>query len=130
MLCLKALALIHNTMDMELNSYSELWNEVKKYISLKADYAKLTAVEKLTILLSAITFVGILIVLSACALFFMSAALVEWLDTILACKWLANIIVCGIVLLLIIIACCFKKVLILNPVARFVTKLFLNPPTK
>lgn len=115
---------------MELDSYKELWGEVKKYLSLKVDYVKLTAIEKLTVLLAAMTFVGVVIVLSACALFFLSAALVEWLDTVLTCKWLANLIVCGIVFLLLIIAFCFKKTLILNPVARFVTKLFLNPPTK
>ena len=115
---------------MDTNSYKELWVEVKKYFNLQVDYMKLTALEKLTILLSAMTFVGVIIVLSACALFFLSAAFVSWLDTILTCTWLANLITCGIVIILILIAFCFKKTLIINPVTRFVTKLFLNPPQK
>ena len=116
---------------MEINSsYKELWGEVKKYLSLQIDYAKLTAVEMLTLLLSAMTFVGVIIVLAACALFFLSSALVAWLDTIFESKWVANLIVFGLIMIIMIIAICFKKVLILNPVARFVTKLFLNPPQK
>lgn len=117
-----------NEILMEVTSYKELWNEVKKYISLQIDYAKLTAVEKLTVLLSAIAFVGVVLVLFACAFFFLSAAFVEWLDSMLACKWLANLITCGIALLLIVLVFCFKKKLIMDPVAKFVTKLFLNPP--
>lgn len=113
---------------MEVSSYKELWGEIKKYLSLQIDYAKLTAVEKLAVLLSAMTFFGVVLVLSACAFFFLSAAFVEWLDSMLACKWLANLITCIIALLLIILVFCFKKKLIIDPVARFVTKLFLNPP--
>ena len=44
---------------MDTSSYKELWGEVKKYLTLQIDYAKLTAVEKITILVSTMTFVGI-----------------------------------------------------------------------
>lgn len=115
---------------MDVNSYKELWGECKKYITLQIDYLKLTTVEKLTVLLSAMTFVGIIIVLSACVLFFLSAAFVSWLDTVINCTWLANVIVGAIILILMIIVLSFKKRLIINPVTKFVTKLFLNPPKK
>ncbi len=113
---------------MDANSYKELWSVFKKYVSLQVDYVKLTALEKLTILLAAMTVMGIAIVLSACALFFLSAAFVSWLDSILCCTWLANLITGGVVLIILLVVLLFKKVLIINPVARFVTKLFLNPP--
>ena len=115
---------------MDASSYKELWAEVKKYLTLQIDYAKLTAVEKITILVSSITFVGIVIVLSTCALFFLSEALVDWLVTIVKCEIVANLIVCGAFLLLLLIVFIFKKPLIIDPVARFITKLFLNPPQK
>lgn len=115
---------------MDVNSYKELWSECKKYITLQLEYLKLTAVEKVTVLLSAMTFVGIIIVLSACVIFFLSSAFVSWLDTIINCTWLANVITSIIVLILMIIVLCFKKSLIINPVTKFVTKLFLNPPQK
>lgn len=113
---------------MDVSSYKELWGEFKKYLILQIDYVKLTAIEKLTILLAAMTFVGVVIVLSACALFFLTAAFVEWLDTVINCTWAANLITCGIILLILLIVACLKKVLIIDPVTRFVTKLFMNPP--
>ncbi len=113
---------------MDLSSYKELWCEFKKYLTLQIDYVKLTAIEKLTILLAAMTFVGVVIVLLACAFFFLTVAFVEWLDTVINCTWAANLITCGIVLFLLLMIVCLKKVLIINPVTKFVTKLFLNPP--
>ena len=115
---------------MDVSSYKELWEAIKKYISLQIDYTKLTLVEKLTILVSAITFMCIVIVLLACSLFFLSAAAVIWIDSVLNCTWLANLIVCGGVLFLLLLVFLFKKPLVVNPVSRFVTKLFLNPPQK
>lgn len=113
---------------MDVNSYKELWGDFKKYITLQVDYMKLTALEKLTVLLAAMTVVCVAIVLSACALFFLSAAFVSWLDSVLCCTWLANLITCGLVLLILFLVLLFKKILIIDPVTRFVTKLFLNPP--
>ncbi len=115
---------------MDINSYKELWSECKKYVTLQIDYLKLTAVEKITVLLSAMTYVGIIIVMSACVMFFLSAAFVSWLDTIINCTWLANVITGLIILILMIVILCFKKTLIIDPVTRFITKLFLNPPQK
>jgi membrane protease YdiL (CAAX protease family) len=115
---------------MDTSSYTELWQEVKKYIALQIDYTKLTLVEKLTMLMSAIISVCLIIVLSACALFFLSAALVSWLEVVLNSTLIANLIVgCGILIILLLVFC-LKKTLILNPVSRFVSKLFLNPPQK
>lgn len=115
---------------MDTSSYKELWSEIKKYLTLQIDYAKLTAVEKITILVSSMTFVGIVIVLSTCTLFFLSEALVDWLVQIFKSECIANLIVCGAFLFLLLIVFIFKKTLIINPVAKFVTKLFLNPPKK
>ncbi len=113
---------------MDLNSYKELWGDFKKYISLQIDYVKLTALEKLTILCAAMVVVCVCIVLSACALFFLSSAFVVWLDTILCCTWLAHLITGALVLCILFLVLLFKKVLIITPITRFITKLFLNPP--
>lgn len=115
---------------MDTSSYKELWSEIKKYLTLQIDYAKLTAVEKITILVTSMTFLGIVIILSTCALYFLSEALVDWLVQMLKNECIANLIVCGVFLFLLLIVFMFKKALIINPVARFVTKLFLNPPKK
>ena len=113
---------------MELNSYKELWSDFKKYITLQVDYIKLTALEKLTILCAALVVVFVSIALSVCALFFLSSAFVAWLDTVLCCTWLAHLITGVLVFLILFIVLLFKKVLIIIPITRFITKLFLNPP--
>lgn len=113
---------------MELNSYKELWGDFKKYITLQVDYIKLTALEKLTILCAALVVVFVSIALSVCALFFLSSAFVVWLDTVLCCTWLAHLITGVLVFLILFIVLLFKKVLIIVPITRFITKLFLNPP--
>lgn len=113
---------------MELNSYKELWGDFKKYITLQVDYIKLTALEKLTILCAALVVVFVSIALSVCALFFLSSAFVAWLDTVLCCTWLAHLITGVLVFLILFIVLLFKKVLIIIPITRFITKLFLNPP--
>lgn len=113
---------------MELNSYKELWSDFKKYITLQVDYIKLTALEKLTILCAALVVVFVSIALSVCALFFLSSAFVAWLDTVLCCTWLAHLITGVLVFLILFIVLLFKKVLIIVPITRFITKLFLNPP--
>lgn len=113
---------------MELNSYKELWGDFKKYITLQVDYIKLTALEKLTILCAALVVVFVSIALSVCALFFLSSAFVAWLDTVLCCTWLAHLITGVLVFLILFIVLLFKKVLIIVPITRFITKLFLNPP--
>ena len=113
---------------MELNSYKELWGDFKKYITLQVDYIKLTALEKLTILCAALVVVFVSIALSVCALFFLSSAFVAWLDTVLCCTWLAHLITGVFVFLILFIVLLFKKVLIIVPITRFITKLFLNPP--
>ena len=53
------------------NKYTDLWEELKKFFSLQVDYVKLTAVEKLVVLLSAIALVAVLLILGACVLFYL-----------------------------------------------------------
>lgn len=113
---------------MDLSSYKELWGEIKKYFTLQIDYVKLTALEKLTIILSAMAFVGVVLVLSACILFYLSSALVALISTWIDCIWGANLIVGGVILILLLVVISLKKRLIIDPVAKFITKLFMNPP--
>ena len=110
--------------------YKKLFTEARKYFSLEWDYTKLTAVEKLAILLSATAFVAVVIIISSFALFCVFSALISVLANALGCTWGANLIAAGILLLLLLVVFAFKKQLIVNPIARFVSKLFLKPDDK
>ncbi len=107
--------------------YKKLFNEARKYFSLEWDYTKLTAVEKMTVLLSSIAFLAVVIILGTFALAYVFSALIDVLAVALGCTWGAQLIAAAILLVLLLVVFAFKKQLIVDPVARFVSKLFLKP---
>ena len=111
---------------MEENKYEELWAELKKYLTLQIDYAKLTTVEKLVVLLSAIAMVAVMLILGACVLFYLSFAVVFMLSDAIGSTWGAYLIVSGIFLVLMLVVYALRQKLILDPVSRFLTRLFLH----
>ena len=62
--------------DKSIDNLTELFKEVKKYLKLQGEYAKLDLVEKLTILLSTLTLIFVLIILGTMAAFYLSFMLV------------------------------------------------------
>ena len=107
--------------------YKKLFGEARKYFSLEWDYTKLTAVEKIAVLLSSIAFVAVVIIIATFALQYLLSALISVLATALGCTWGAQLIAVGILLILLLLVFAFKRQLIVDPVARFVSKLFLKP---
>ena len=107
--------------------YKKLFTEARKYFSLEWDYTKLTAVEKLAILLSSIAFVAVVIIIGTYAMHYIFSALISVLASALGCTWGAQLIAAGLLIVLLLVVFAFKKQLIVNPVARFVSKLFLKP---
>lgn len=110
--------------------YKKLFTEARKYFSLEWDYTKLTAVEKMAILLSSIAFVAVVIIIGTYAMHYIFSALISVLASALGCTWGAQLIAAGILIVLLLVVFAFKKQLIVNPVARFVSKLFLKPEDK
>ena len=111
---------------MAENKYEELWAELKKYLTLQIDYAKLTTVEKLVVLLSAIAMVAVMLILGACVLFYLSFAVVFMLSDAIGSTWGAYLIVSGIFLVLMLVVYALRQKLILDPVSRFLTRVFLH----
>jgi hypothetical protein len=110
--------------------YKKLFAEARRFFSLEWDYTKLTAVEKLAVLLSAIAFIAVVIIIGAFALHYLFAALISLLTSALGCAWGANLIAVAVLLVMLLVVFAFKKQLIVDPVARFVSKLFLKPEDK
>ncbi len=122
-----ARALFLNFCVMADFDYKSLIGEIKRYLSLECNYAKLTAVEKLSILLSAVAVSLVALIIGACAIFNLSSAIVLWLGSLLGCEWAAYLIMAVILLVVMWIFIACRKSLVVNPVTKFVTKLFLNP---
>ena len=107
--------------------YKKLFTEARKYFSMEWDYTKLTAVEKLAVLLSAVAFVAVVIIIGTFILQYLFSALISVLASALGCSWGAHLIAAALLAVLLLVVFAFKKQLIVDPVARFVSKLFLKP---
>ena len=100
-----------------LDEIKEMFVQAKVWLECETEYLKLTASEKFTILLSSLIMGAICLMLGIFALALMSMALVDLL---------AFLSVAGIVLLIALLVVLLRKQLLYNPIARFITRLFLD----
>lgn len=107
------------------NSLKTLWTEIRRYLELNIEYARLTAAEKTTILLTAVATSAIVGLLAVLIFFFISIACVHWLGMVISMA-LAYTVMAGVYVLLLVVAVVFRKQLIINPVAKFISRLFLR----
>lgn len=111
-------------------SISKLWKDFRKFLELELDYVKLTATEKLTIILSSIAVVSLIIILGGLVLFYLSFALTYLLGSWFGNMAISFLVIGGLLLILLCILYVMRKRLILDPIAKFISKLFLDPPKK
>lgn len=97
----------------------------KRYVSLQFNYGKLTLAEKLTLLFSGLLLVLIFAILGAFAIGFIAFALVDILKESIS-PVAAYFTVATIFLIVALSVYLLRKVLIVNPIARFVSKLFFD----
>lgn len=95
------------------------------WAKLELEYLKLTAAEKLIILLS-MFIIGAIFLLFLLPVFTMFLFALAGVFKIFMSPSLAYLSVGGIALLLLALVCVFRKHLIINPVAKFVSRLFLD----
>ena len=112
---------------MEGQNYKQLFDSVKEHAKLEIEYSKLTLAEKLSILLSHAILVTILIIFGAGVMLLLLWAFAKWMIAVTGSMWLGVLIAIILVVLLALLACGYRKQLIINPVTRFVTKLLLTP---
>lgn len=95
------------------------------WAKLEIDYIKLTAAEKLIILMSALIIGGIVMLFLLPVFIMFLFALVGVFKMFMSAP-LAYLSVGCIVLLLLLLLFIFKEVLVINPVSRFVTKVIIE----
>ncbi len=108
------------------NQLHTFWAELKDTFKLNVDYAKFTAAEKLTVLLTTVTFAILALVLVTLVMFFLSLAIVWWIAEGVGIVW-AYAIMCAFYILVLGCVIAFRKQLIINPIAGFISRLFFNP---
>lgn len=112
--------------DKSIDNLTELFKEVKKYLKLQGEYAKLDLVEKLTILLSTLTLIFVLIILGTMAAFYLSFMLVYVLASSTGSLVAGYAIIGGILILLAFIIYRLRQKLIFQPMVNFLARLFLD----
>lgn len=107
-------------------SIEELYQEGKKLLLLSSDYVRLELAEKLTILISTMILIMTLLVLGMVALFYLSFAIAYKIEPIVGSLTLSFTIITLLVVLLMMGVFFFRKQLIINPLASFLSNLFLK----
>lgn len=112
--------------DKSIDTLTDLFKEIKKYITLQGQYAKLEIVEKLTTLLSMLILIFIIVLLVIMAVFYFSSMLVYILASLIG-SWTLSYAIIGIFLLLTaFIVYKMRRQLIVKPMVNFLAKLFLE----
>lgn len=114
-------------MSEERQPLSTLIEKLQRYITLNIDYARLTAAEKTSVLLSSIAFYAVLTIVAALFLIFLSFGIGHLLAKTIAPIW-AFMFVAAFYVVVFVLVVVFRRKLFINPVTRFVTRLFVKPP--
>lgn len=102
-------------------------NALREYIELNIENARLTAAQKTTVFLTTVAFAAVLFIMGSMVLFFLSIGIGHLLATTIAPHWAYMFVAAFYVLLLVIVIAC-RRVMLLNPISRFMTRLILAPP--
>lgn len=101
-------------------------SDLKNWVTLEIDYLKLTAAEKISVLVSSLILVIVLFIVFMVVLILFSFALVDLFNLFMPHS-LSCVTVGGILLLLIGTLYLLKTQLVINPITKLITKLFLSP---
>lgn len=114
--------------DKTIDNFEDLLKEAKHYIELQRDYIRFDLVEKLSILLSTILLIFLAAVLCMIGLFYLSFTAVYALTDLTGSLAASYAVIGALFLLLAFCLYRFRKPLILQPVVRFLSHLFLKDP--
>ncbi len=107
------------------DNYQQIWDMIKRLFNLKTENFKLTMSQKLTLFLGTTALAMIGLILGALVIAFLSLALARFLADIMP-LYCGYLIAAGVLVLLFIIIYSVRRKLILNPLARFISRLFFE----
>ena len=102
-------------------------DSLKRYLGLYADYMRLSAAEKMSMLLSAVAFYTLIVAIALIVLIFLSIGIGFLLASVMTLYW-AFFIVTAFYILIFSLLVIFRHTLIVDPIARFVSRLLVKPP--
>lgn len=109
----------------ESSSVDALIETVKRYLHLRVEQVKFLGTEKLSIILAAMVFLMVTILLAVIAVCYFSVALLQLLQSCVGIVW-AGVIMGVVMLLLIGLVYMMRRRWILDPIARFLSRVLLD----
>jgi hypothetical protein len=113
-----------------VENYQQLYDDVKKYVFLQAEYIKVEFVEKLTILLSTLLIITLLVVMLIIALFYLFFSFAYAIAPIVGSLSVSFSIIAGIYIVLIVFLILLRRQIVINPMVKFLSNLFLTKNKK
>ncbi len=111
--------------DSNIETIGQLVEEIKKYVSLRAEYLKLDVAEKAVKVVATIIVICLLTTLALFILGFLSITLAFALSPVMG-KTAAFALIAAIYLLLFVLCIAFRKKWIEAPLVRFFASLFFE----
>lgn len=102
-----------------------IYDSGKRWLELEIQYAKLTATEKLTVLMSTLILGAVCLLLGMVLLILFSFSLVDLFKTFLSPP-LAYLCVGGIIILLMLLIVLLRRPLLENPISCLLSKIILD----
>lgn len=113
---------------MKVNIFDEfrsILDQSKTWLKLEMEYLKLTAAEKITLLMGSLIIGFVALLLGMVVLIMLALALAEVFKMLMS-SGLAYLSTAGAICLLVVIFFIFRKPLLMNPIARLITKIFFD----
>lgn len=111
--------------DRNVENIAQLIEVLKRYVGLQKEYLKLDVIEKVVRLVSALALAIIFIMLGVAVLFYLSFAVVHWLEPLTGLG-LAYFLMAMLFLLLLILVYAKRTAWIERPLMRFLADILLG----
>jgi len=111
--------------DKNVDSIAQLVEVLKSYMGLQKEYLKLDVIEKVVRLVTALTVAIVFIILGVAVLFYLSFAIVYWLEPLTGLG-MAFFIIALLFLALLLLVFLYRKSWIERPLVRFLANTLLN----
>lgn len=113
--------------EVSSNNNNGLMAAISRYVKLLIEDTRLGLAEKLTRLLSAIAVSAVIVILAIVAMVFVSIGISYLLTSVLSPVW-SFLTVAAFYVVVIAVFVALKRQLVVDPIARFISSLLVEPP--
>jgi protein-S-isoprenylcysteine O-methyltransferase Ste14 len=111
--------------DKNVESIAQLMEVLRNYVGLQKEYLKLDIIDKAVRLATVLVLAVVLVILGVAVLFYLTFALIYWIEPYTGIA-LAFFIIALLFLALLLMVCRFRKTWIERPLVKFLANTLLN----